>query len=261
MSFSMQTLPPVSQSSKASPPTAPTDEEIPGVSMSPGSSQCSPISGPDALATANFVAGKPAKGMLVPNPVTGWAATATSNPQAGIPGLTKMQEIPSNDSLQGSAGSMEEGGPNRRLKRLERNRESARLSRRRRKHYLEVLEEKVTKMANDVDEGRRLHVSQMVMVILNKRSNLIQTGSPLHILQLETALSRASQEAAIAGTFRWQQLNSLCLPPSTKFILWLTLQNDSYFRGGRAASERLSAARIGERVSRRDIVVLLFLNS
>jgi len=30
--------------------------------------------------------------------------------------------------------------------------------------------------------------------------------------------------------------------------MWLTLQNDEYFRGGWAPSERLSAARIGERV-------------
>jgi hypothetical protein len=32
-------------------------------------------------------------------------------------------------------------------------------------------------------------------------------------------------------------------------MMWLTLQTDTYYRGGRAASERLSAARIGERVS------------
>ena len=44
-----------------------------------------------------------------------------------------------------------------------------------------------------------------------------------------------------------QQLQSFSLPPLTKFFLWLTLQGDVFFRGGRAASERLSAARIGER--------------
>jgi hypothetical protein len=42
---------------------------------------------------------------------------------------------------------------------------------------------------------------------------------------------------------------SLVQPPSNRFVLWLSLQDDRFFRGGRSASERLSAARIGERVS------------
>jgi hypothetical protein len=129
---------------------------------------------------------------------------------------------------------------NRRQKRLERNRESARLSRRRRKQYLEVLEEKVTQLSYEMDLGRRQHVSQALECIHNLRSTS-------HILH--PGISRTSNELRVAHLFGCQQLQSLALPPSTKFIMWLTLQNDTYYRGGRAASERLSAARIGERVS------------
>nr|BAK53453.1 bZIP transcription factor [Phaeodactylum tricornutum] len=137
---------------------------------------------------------------------------------------------------------------NRRQKRLERNRESARLSRRRRKHYLEVLEEKVTQLSHAMDRGRRAHVAQANRIRQSERHEIVQSGNVKHVVRLETALSRTSRENSVTQTFRWQQLKSLCLPPSTKFVLWLTLQNDVYFRGGRAASERLSAARIGERM-------------
>ena len=70
-----------------------------------------------------------------------------------------------------------------------------------------------------------------------------------HLGALDTYLSRTSDELRIAEIFRKQQLLSLSLPQYRKFVLWLTIQNDVFYRGGRAASERLSAARIGERVS------------
>lgn len=145
-------------------------------------------------------------------------------------------------TLKKSVAAMEEDAPpgkDRRQKRLERNRESARLSRRRRKHYLEVLETKVTELSDEMDQGRRKHVSQALSSITAQRQSGL-TGP---------WVARTSAELRLAATFRSQQMQSLCTPASTKFIFWLTLQNDMYFRGGRAASERLSAARIGERVS------------
>jgi hypothetical protein len=62
-------------------------------------------------------------------------------------------------------------------------------------------------------------------------------------------LSRASTELMHATTFGREYLKSLVIDPAKKYIMWLTLQNDTFYRGGRAASERLSAARIGEKVS------------
>jgi len=146
----------------------------------------------------------------------------------------------------------------RRQKRLERNRESARLSRRRRKQYLEVLEDRVTEYSHDLDKGRRAHVAAAIDTIRNKRKELLLSGSSVgdafdgtasaKVQALHYGLSRTSQELMIAYTFRSQQIKSFALPPGMKFVLWMTLQDDQYFRGGRASSERLSAARIGERV-------------
>lgn len=139
----------------------------------------------------------------------------------------------------------------RRQKRLERNRESARLSRRRRKQYLEILEERVTQLSMEVDQGRRTHAAQAVTTTLYKRREVLEAtdkSDEEKIRLLEFGLGRTSPEMMLVSTFKYQQLKSFSLPPHSKFVLWLTLQNDQYFRGGRAASERLSAARIGERM-------------
>jgi hypothetical protein len=49
--------------------------------------------------------------------------------------------------------------------------------------------------------------------------------------------------------FQHAYLSSLVISKESKFILWLMLQREGFWRGGRGNSERLSAARIGERVS------------
>ena len=145
------------------------------------------------------------------------------------------------------------GNPNRRQSRLQRNRESARLSRKRRKQYLELLEERVDKLSETLDGSRRRHVAAAVTTLHQKRIEYILQYHHTHddttaTRMLENNLSRTNEELMIATTFQYQQLKSFSIPPSLQFTLWLTLQTDTYFRGGRTASERLSAARIGERV-------------
>ena len=135
---------------------------------------------------------------------------------------------------------------NRRQKRLERNRESARLSRRRRKQYLEVLEERVKNLSVEMDKGRRQHVTESVDTLLKMKRHALADPSA-NLTDVESVSS--SLELRVAATFLTQQLSSLSVPPHIKFLLWLSMQNDAFFRGGRASSERLSAARIGERVS------------
>ncbi len=241
----------------------------------------------------------------------------------------------------------------KRLKRLERNRESARLSRRRRKQYLEELEVRVTSMSEEMDRGRIQHASAAVRTLRgmrlqklmeverlvfgsggvggsaglsnsasevfgygipggngfydgmcdghseqrimgnskvgvnnplayenyedgndngnssNQSNNVITHHSrnypkprpastisaiskPLleqHLRPLHTNLSRTNNELQIVNLFLKQQLMSMVQPNVTKLVLWLTLQKEGFYRGGRAQSERLSAARIGERVS------------
>lgn len=154
----------------------------------------------------------------------------------------------------------------RKQKRLQRNRESARLSRRRRKQYLEVLENRVNYLCEEMDRGRREHVLGALRDISLLRNGILQeleqgtdanSGrlqddqellQKVSILGNEGALSRTSRELMTVITFGREYLKSLVIPPSKKYIMWLTLQNDIFYRGGRAASERLSAARIGEKL-------------
>ena len=170
---------------------------------------------------------------------------------------------------------------NRRQSRLQRNRESARLSRKRRKQYLELLEERVDQLSETLDGARRQHVANAVTTFNQKRieyilllqqqqqqqqqeqhchaSNVTLEAARAAVWTLENHLSRTNEELMIATTFSYQQLKSFSIPPSMQFTLWLTLQTDTYFRGGRTASERLSAARIGERVRAVVVVVLIEL--
>lgn len=192
-------------------------------------------------------------GIRIAAPTSFSAGTTRAAPSAmaGSPTVrpTNAQGFPASNSVGESSPDGGGGGLNqRRQKRLERNRESARLSRRRRKQYLEVLEERVNNLSFEMDKGRREHVMTAVETLREKRENALRSIHSSNLSPLEGGLGRASKELRVASTFQTLQLFSLSLPPQTKFLLWLTLQNDSYFRGGRAASERLSAARIGERM-------------
>jgi len=82
-------------------------------------------------------------------------------------------------------------------------------------------------------------------------STISSISKPLleqHLRPLQTSLSRTNNELQIVNLFLKQQLMSMVQPSVTKLVLWLTLQNEGFYRGGRAQSERLSAARIGERI-------------
>jgi bZIP transcription factor. len=168
--------------------------------------------------------------------------------------------------------SQRQGGneiTDRKEKRLQRNRESARLSRRRRKQYLEVLENRVNYLCEEMDKGRREHVLSAIGQIEKLRNDLLveleqnvlpvkkehddmedlnQLDGKIEKLVNGGVLSRSSTELMLAVTFGKQYLKSLVIPPFKKYVMWLTLQNELFFRGGRAASERLSAARIGDKV-------------
>lgn len=182
---------------------------------------------------------------------TSTTSTTTSTTHGAA---SAMLEIEINNHLQ-----------ERRQRRLERNRESARQSRQKRKQFLEELEDNVCSLSEAMDIGRKKHVSDAVGAILKLREKKLRAFDEElslnqnkavdpsfgegHVTALFTRLSRSSEELRIASMFRKEQLKSMVIPVHLKCMLWLTLQNDHYFRGGRAASERLSAARIGEKVS------------
>ncbi|VEU43278.1 unnamed protein product [Pseudo-nitzschia multistriata] len=214
---------------------------------------------------------------------TGKKKHQTMKPKKSTSGNTTLtQSITSNNasSSQDARGGAASSTGQKKQRRLERNRLSAQLSRRRRKQYLEELEERVVKLSLDMDSGRRAHAFRAINRISEKRKGALESVESLAksieecdpnendgygnnkrgmlIGKLEFSLksledtghlSRVnSKELLILNSFLGQQLKSFSLPSHSKFILWLTLQGDIFYRGGRAASERLSAARIGEKM-------------
>lgn len=211
--------------------------------------------------------------------VTGKKKHQTNKPKSGS-NSTLAQSASSPRPHDGGGGTGSTATGQKKQRRLERNRLSAQLSRRRRKQYLEELEDRVVQLSLDMDSGRRAHAFQAIDRITELRQQVLESAEAvvreiensvgstdmdnnnktmmlefqldnyLRLLENSGALSRTnSEELLILNSFLGQQLKSFSLPSHAKFILWLSLQGDIYYRGGRAASERLSAARIGERVS------------
>lgn len=210
--------------------------------------------------------------------VTGKKKHQTNKPKSG--GIVTVAQSGSSPGPQDGGSASTKTTGHKKQRRLERNRLSAQLSRRRRKQYLEELEERVVRLSLAMDSGRRKHAFQAIDRITEMRQQVLSSAEAVvreieglvrstdmhdnnrtmmlnfqldnYVRLLENAgpLARTnSEELLILNSFLGQQLKSFSLPSHAKFILWLSLQGDIYYRGGRAASERLSAARIGERVS------------
>jgi hypothetical protein len=163
---------------------------------------------------------------------TGSSKTAT--------GKANSNSTKNNNSSNSSATTGDpSGNTNRRQSRLQRNRESARLSRKRRKQYLEHLEERVDMLSETLDRSRRKHVAEAVTVLHQKRVEYILQHPHQHLQHdndnnnychddfngadttairlLENNLSRTNEELMIATTFQYQQLKSFSIPPSTHY--------------------------------------------
>ena len=221
--------------------------------------------------TSNLVAKRTA------TKVTGKKKHQTSKQKSGGNNNTILAQATGSPRPHDAGGAPVTNGQ-KKQRRLERNRLSAQLSRRRRKQYLEELEDRVVRLSLDMDSGRRAHAFRAIDRISEMRQQVLASGEAMarelegiryfdtdpkakmlrfqlenscRLLENTGPLSRTnSGELLILNSFLGQQLKSFSLPSHAKFILWLSLQGDIYYRGGRAASERLSAARIGERVSR-----------
>ena len=118
---------------------------------------------------------------LVPSPVTSKNSPSTAPTETKERSFSmQLQEATSTyQSLSFHAGSSVSGNQDvgtasdRKQKRLQRNRESARLSRKRRKQYLEVLETRVNYLCEEMDRGRREHVLGALKQIVSLRNNVL----------------------------------------------------------------------------------------
>ncbi|KAG9409407.1 hypothetical protein AC1031_019668 [Aphanomyces cochlioides] len=137
----------------------------------------------------------------------------------------------------------------KRRKRLERNRISARDSRARKKQYLELLKKKVAQLTADIASARGQHLDSADSTLSTQKANLINSlydkiatyplDSPLpHDLEEELRSSvnlllhrygPNSDERRAVVNYHFQQLDSLLLPPYTRFLLWMSIQEESFY--------------------------------
>ena len=151
---------------------------------------------------------------------------------------------------QQSQGESEE----KRVRRLERNRESARKSRRRKKERLSHLEEKVSGLHAQIETERLKQINSMDDILLrfqkerishlkqdmeDNANSSIDWNQRLSTLVQMTGPYCPVRRAVI--DFQYAALKDMLLPPYQKFLLWLTLHPERYFTTGkeqRALRER-----------------------
>eukprot|EP00980_Cylindrotheca_fusiformis_P000275 scaffold66_cov115-Cylindrotheca_fusiformis.AAC.7 len=139
-----------------------------------------------------------------------------------------------------SGGESEE----KRARRLERNRESARKSRRRKKERLSTLEEKVANLYQQIETERRKQINSMDDALAQNlqrnteafrstidEKNELETKEQLAFLLQATGPDCKVRRAVV--DFQYSALKQLILPRYQKFLLWLTLHSESYYSTGR----------------------------
>ena len=141
----------------------------------------------------------------------------------------------------------------RRAQRLERNRESARQSRKRKKQYLDLLEARVVELMQQISAARASHCAEADRTLSAQRAMLLSTIEPVAHKAHRSAEEEAALEDAAAQLvdrfgpdaperrtvreFHFDQLARLILPPHTKFLLWLIHQPADFFADGSGSSE------------------------
>ena len=159
----------------------------------------------------------------------------------------------------GEEGSLED----KKKRRLIRNRESARQSRRRKKQYLELLEEKVDQLTSEVNLLRQKRLEQAARELHQQWQAKISSLEPVanalatELIRLKTQKEEVMQPQVQDGfnklnrQFRLSKMrfgpNSsdylkilnhhfdlmkhILLPPYTRFLLWAMDQGDEFFKG------------------------------
>ncbi len=143
-------------------------------------------------------------------------------------------------ALAQSAGESEE----KRARRLARNRESARQSRRRKKERLDTLGDKVNKLHHEIETERKKQVGSMNSNLVQLReSTVANISSQADYLSDEelkhsifSVIERYGPNCAVRTEvveFLCSSLRQLFLPKYQQFLLWLTLQNETFFTAGK----------------------------
>lgn len=176
-------------------------------------------------------------------------------------------------AAQSSQGESEE----KRARRLERNRESARKSRRRKKERLATLSAQVDRLHTQIEDERRNQVNAMCDMLkkvrkdefanlfndVNENADKLNTHAGRERLAAILLSSSGGSPIARSCTeFQYNTLRQVLLPRYQKFLLWLTLHDDAFFIAGkdeytrkdgkqvlRVSSGRVSSKQIGDELT------------
>jgi hypothetical protein len=156
---------------------------------------------------------------IVPQPYGGYPLAPSFEAQRPAPSLVESEE--------------------KRAKRLARNRESARQSRRRKKEHLVTLSKKVNQLQDVLEKERRASLATMDVALKEKRARIVAEfvdGGVIHSDYLEHVIRETLPNSNVKqGTilFQYTTLKQALLPKYEEFILWLTLREEEFFTKGK----------------------------
>jgi len=190
-----------------------------------------------------------------------------NNHSANLPKSTNSMNLSGKAASANAEQSQEDAmsTEDKKKRRLARNRESARQSRKRKKQYLELLEDKVEQLTQEVNllrqkrleqAAKELHqqwqgkLSQLEPVAdhltaeLQKMNN--ENGSATMQPKLQENLSNLDRELRLSKArfgpnsveylkilnHHFDIMKQTLLPPYTRFLLWAMDQGDEFFKGG-----------------------------
>jgi hypothetical protein len=139
----------------------------------------------------------------------------------------------------------------KRTRRLERNRESARKSRRRKKERLSHLEEKVAGLHAKIEAERRVHINSMDRILFQFQKERIsqfkkdtednQNADVDWNERLSTLVQMTGPNCPVRRAvvdFQYSTLKQMLIPRYQKFLMWLTLHPERYFLTGKEQHAR-----------------------
>ncbi|KAF0692544.1 Aste57867_16356 [Aphanomyces stellatus] len=185
---------------------------------------------------------------------------------------TTSGEYDAPDSPTGTGDNDLDTDEEKRRKRLERNRISARDSRARKKQYLELLKKKVSHLTKDIGSARGQHLELADETLATLKAQLVESlyekvadyppNSPLSpdvddelrngVRLLPQRFGPNSDERRAVVNYHFQQLDSLLLPPYTRFLLWMSIQEESFFT--KSAPTTTTSKKAAANDERKDIV-------
>jgi len=182
----------------------------------------------------------------VPDYQTTQVACGTTGSERNFPQVTATES-------EGSVAPVPLESDERRARRLARNRESARQSRRRKKENLSFLGDKVNNLHGEIEVLRRNKINSMEQALvldekirieeLLKRSSLVDANISASARE---ALEKALQESHLdmmlrreVACFQNRTMRRQLLPYYQQFLLWNTCQSEKFFTAAKEAKPKV----------------------